>query len=196
MTQEQKITDLGSTAWFCLQTQPKREHVAAAQLRRDVHIEVFLPRIRYRRRTRAGAAWVTEALFPNYLFARFNLATQLRRIQAVRGARGVVHFGSRWPAIPEAAIADLQSVMADGEIRVLSEEIRPGDIVEVAEGVFHGLQATVTRVMPRGQRVSVLLDFLGRQTTVELDRSQLVRNREITGLEGENPQGQPGSVDS
>jgi len=29
-----------------------------------------------------------------------------------------------------------------------------------------------------------------------LDRSQLVRNREITGLEGENPQGQPGSVDS
>jgi hypothetical protein len=35
---------------------------------------------------------------------------------------------------------------------------------------MHGLQALVTRVMPSKQRVAVLLDFLGRQTVVELDR--------------------------
>jgi len=64
--------------------------------------------------------------------------------------------------------------MEGQELRVVEDTLRPGDIVEVAEGVLHGLQAVVSRVMPARQRVAVLLDFLGRQTTVELDRSQLI----------------------
>src|SRR6185312_13830264 len=62
-----------STAWFCLRTHPKHECVAAAQLRQEANIEVFLPRIRFKRATRCGPAWVTEALFQNYLFAKFDL---------------------------------------------------------------------------------------------------------------------------
>ena len=173
-------------AWFCVQAQPKHEHIAAAQLRQNSKIEVCLPRIRYRRSTRSGPAWVTEALFPNYLFAHFDLASQLRQVQAVRGVRNVVHFGARWPTIPEPAIAELRSVMGIEEVKILSQDLNPGDAVEVAEGVFHGLQAVVARVMPQRQRVSVLLDFLGRQTAVELDRCQLVRNRERLRMEPEN----------
>ena len=173
------MAKLEPVTWFCVQTQPKHEHIAAAQLRQDLKIEVFLPRIRYRRPTRSGPAWVTEALFPNYLFAHFDLASQLRRVQAVRGVRNVVHFGARWPTIPETAIAELRSAMGVEEIRILSQDLNPGDIVEVAEGVFHGLQAMVARVIPQRQRVSILLNFLGRQTAVELDRSQVIRNREI-----------------
>lgn len=167
-----------TASWFCVQTQPKHEHIAAAQLRQVSSLDVFLPRIRYRRSTRCGPAWVTEALFPNYLFAHFDLVAQLRLVQAVRGVRKVVHFGSRWPTIPEATIAELRTAIGIEEVKVLSQDLHPGDAVEVADGVFHGLQALVTRVMPQRQRVSVLLDFLGRQTAVELDRSQLVRNRE------------------
>src|ERR1700690_4032593 len=96
-----------SEAWFCLRTLPKHEHIAAAQLRNEAGIEVFLPRIRFKRVTRCGPAWVTEALFQNYLFAKFDLLVSLRHVQAARGVRGVVHFGSRWPTIPEAAIKEL-----------------------------------------------------------------------------------------
>jgi hypothetical protein len=39
---------------------------------------------------------------------------------------------------------------------------------------MRGLQAVVSRVMPARQRAAVLLEFLGRQTTVELDRGQLI----------------------
>lgn len=177
-----------TATWFCVQTQPKHEHIAAAQLRQNSSLEVFLPRIRYRRSTRCGPAWVTEALFPNYLFAHFDLVTQLRLIQATRGVRKVVHFGTRWPTIPEATIAELRSATGIDEVKVLSQDLHPGDAVEVADGVFHGLQALVTKVMPQRQRVSVLLDFLGRQTAVELDRNQLVRNLEIIRMEM-----QPGS---
>jgi transcriptional antiterminator RfaH len=163
-------------AWFCVQTQPKREHIAASNLRQDAQVEVFLPRIRYRHSTRRGPAWVTEALFPGYLFARFPLPSLLRRVQSLRGVRGVVHFGDRWPSIPDPIIADLRSVLGDTEIKIVSQDLNTGDAVEVATGVFQGFQALVTRVIPRRQRVSVLLDFLGRQTAVELNRNQLVQN--------------------
>jgi transcriptional antiterminator RfaH len=161
-------------AWFCLRTLPKHEHIAAAQLRQEIEIEIFLPRIRFLRPTRCGPAWVTEALFQNYLFAKFNLLASLRRVQAARGVRGVVHFGNRWPTIPEAAITELRAAMDGRDLRVIEDTLRPGDMVQIAEGAMHGLQAVVTHVMPARQRAAVLLDFLGRQTTVELDRSQLI----------------------
>src|SRR5687768_2875491 len=58
-------------AWFCLRSQPRHEHIAARQLAQMSDVEVFNPRIRFARPTRHGPAWVTESLFPNYLFARF-----------------------------------------------------------------------------------------------------------------------------
>jgi hypothetical protein len=43
-------------AWFCVQTQHRHDEIAAICLKQDPEIEVFLPRIRYKRTTRFGAA--------------------------------------------------------------------------------------------------------------------------------------------
>ncbi|HXO97259.1 MAG TPA: transcription termination/antitermination NusG family protein, partial [Chthoniobacterales bacterium] len=58
------------SAWYCLRAQPKREHIAAAHLRILQGVTVFCPRIRFQRATQRGLVWVTEAMFPGYLFAR------------------------------------------------------------------------------------------------------------------------------
>src|SRR5262245_26811854 len=50
-----------TSSWFCVRTIARHEHIAAAQLRQDSQVEVFLPRLRFQRRTRYGLAWVTEA---------------------------------------------------------------------------------------------------------------------------------------
>jgi transcriptional antiterminator RfaH len=160
-----------------VRTLPKQEHIAAAWLRGCPGIEVFLPRVRFRRATRSGPAWVTEALFASYLFARFELSVRLRQVQAARGVRAVVHFGSRWPAIPDTAIAELRAATGDQDLILIPDEFRPGDEAEIAGGILHGLQAVVTRAMPGRRRVAVLLEFLGRQTAVELDRNFLVHPR-------------------
>jgi transcriptional antiterminator RfaH len=160
--------------WFCVRTQPKHEHIAAASLRQNLELEVFLPRIRFKRLTRQGPAWVTEALFINYLFARFDLATFLRRVKHVRGVRDVVHFGNHWPKVPETAITELRAAMGHEELQVITNEFNPGEIVEIAGGAFHGLSAIVTKVLPAKQRVAVLLEFLGRQTSLELCAGQLI----------------------
>jgi transcriptional antiterminator RfaH len=168
--------------WFCVRTQPKHEHIAAASLRQQLQLEVFLPRIRFKRLTRQGPAWTTEALFVNYLFARFDLTGVLRRVKHARGVQDVVHFGGHWPVIPEMVITDLRSSMGEDELQVITNDFNPGETVEIAGGAFHGLQAVVTRVLPARQRVAVLLDFLGRQTSVEMDTAKLIRKDQRRSL--------------
>jgi len=47
--------------------------------------------------------------------------------------------------------------------------------VRISGGGFHGLTAVVSRVIPGPQRVAVLMEFLGRQTTVELASEAVIR---------------------
>ena len=164
-------------AWFCLRCQAKHEHIAAAHLRTEGGIGVYLPRIRFKRATRRGPVWFTEALFPSYLFAQFDLTEDLRKVCCARGVRGVVHFGGHWPIIPDVVIEEMQVAVGPDQVHVISQSIYPGENVEIADGAFQGLQAVVTRVMPSKERVAVLLEFLGQQTTVELPISSLVRDR-------------------
>src|SRR5438552_16198062 len=162
-------------AWFCLRAQPKHEHIAAAHLKTEPDIEVYLPRIRFKRSTRQGPVWFTEALFPNYLFARFDLAACLRKVHHARGVRGVVHFGHQWPKIPDEVIEELRATVGADQVHVIREELQPGDPVVISGGAFHDLRAVITRVMPGRSRVAVLLEFLGRQTTAELAVGAVVR---------------------
>lgn len=162
-------------AWYCVRTQPKHEHIAAGHLKKEPDTEVFLPRIRFKRSTRRGPVWFTEALFPNYLFARFDLAVCLRRLHHLRGVRGVVHFGDQWPTIPDRVIAELRATVGSDQVHVIPEELQPGEAVQISGGMFHGLTAVVSRIMPARERVAVLLEFLGRQTTVELASGAVVR---------------------
>lgn len=165
-----------SANWFCLRSQPKHEHIAASHLRGVEGVEVFLPRVRFRRTTRQGLTWVTEALFPNYLFARFDWTSLLRRVQSARGVSGVVHFGQHWPVVPPGDIEGLKQAVGVAEVHVISAApLQPGDAVEIGEGSLCGLQAVVSRVIPSRERVAVLMDFLGRQTTIEVPLYSIIK---------------------
>ena len=161
--------------WYCLRSRPKNEHIAAAHLQKMAEVEVFLPRVRFQRSTQLGLAWVTEALFPNYLFARFNWQNSLRHVQAVRGVSGVVHFGDRWPVIPAAIIHDLQQAVGSTGMHTISAGLQPGDSVQIASGAMRGLSAVISRVMPARERIAVLMEFLGRTTEVELPVNAVIK---------------------
>jgi hypothetical protein len=75
--------------------------------------------------------------------------------------------------VPEGIIGKLREAMGGEDLRLVEEGPQAGDNVRISTGVLNGLQAVVTRVMPSKQRVAVLIDFLGRQTAVELDRDFL-----------------------
>ena len=161
-------------AWFCVRTHVKHEHLAAQHLRQFEHVEVFNPRIRFSRPTRQGAISVVEALFPSYIFARFDWHQDLAKVNYAPAVAGVVHFGARWPSIPDHVIAELRATIGPQEIHVV-KALAPGDAVQIAGGILHGLKAVVTYIMPGRQRVMVLMDFLGRQTSVELPVSRVAK---------------------
>ncbi len=164
-----------SMNWFCLRSQPKHEHIAAGSLQRDAGLEVFLPRIKFRRATKRGRVWFTEALFPNYLFARFDWETSLRRAQHARGVQTVVHFGNRWPTIADETIAELRRLWGENDIHILEDKWEPGESVRIVQGPLQGLQAVVSQPLSSRERVAVLLDFLGRQTYVEVSVDDIAR---------------------
>jgi transcriptional antiterminator RfaH len=170
------------SAWYCVRSQLKREHIAASQLRIEPDIEVFLPRIRFKRNTRQGPAWVTEALFPNYLFARFNLDSTMRKVQYARGVCGVIHFANHYPAIPDEVINDLRIMMDESGVKTLNTELNPGDEVQIASGAFKDLKVVIHRVMPGRQRVIVLMDILGQQTPTVLEIGNLILERDGKSL--------------
>jgi transcriptional antiterminator RfaH len=164
--------------WFCVRSRPKSEHIAASHLE-DAGFDVFLPRIRFQKLTRRGRVWFTEALFPGYLFARFDRAISFRQVCAMNGVTTVVHFGDEWPTIPQETIDELRALFGAQCLREIAPELAPGDVVTIAAGPFQGLAAVVNQVLPAPQRVRVLLDFLGRQTSVEVNTGSVI------------PQGEP-----
>jgi transcriptional antiterminator RfaH len=165
-----------NTAWYCLQAKHKHEHIAAAHLRELNGVRVFCPRIRFRRRTHTRVAWVTEALFPGYLFAHFDMVRMQRAVGYAQGVRCIVRFANRYPTIDDPIVDQLRKQVGEDEIRLVDYEPTQGDTVKVAEGAFAGLDAIVTQIVPARARVRVLLEFLGRKVEAELERSSVLRN--------------------
>ncbi|MBU6400763.1 MAG: hypothetical protein KGS61_10620 [Verrucomicrobia bacterium] len=154
--------------WFCIRTHLKHEHIAAAHLRQLHGVDVFNPQLRLLRSTRRGPRWCTESLFPNYLFARFALATMLEKVTYTPAVKMVMRFGCLVPEIPEAVIEDLRGGLAQLSSKVLTDAPVEGEEVEVAVGPFAGMRGRVTRVLPGKQRTRVLLDVMGRLVPAEL----------------------------
>ena len=59
------------TALVLCRGKPKQEGLATRLLRSELGMEVFCPKIRFKRARSTGVAWVSEAMFPGYLFAGF-----------------------------------------------------------------------------------------------------------------------------
>jgi transcriptional antiterminator RfaH len=163
-----------SPAWYCARTKPKHEHIAAANLRKNLNLEVFHPRLRIERATRRGVVRVNEPLFPCYIFFRCLIDEKLTEIQRTSGVSTVVHFAHRIPKIADGVIEELKECFEGGETMTVEDRLSPGDEVIVAEGAFRGMSAFVLRVMPARRRVQVLLDVLGRPTPAELDENSVV----------------------
>ena len=161
-----------SAHWFCLRSQTKREHIAAALLGAIEGIEVFCPRIRVYKKTKLGKKPYTEALFPSYLFAKFNAQQHYRQVIHTPGVTGIIGTG-RKRLIAEEVIQDLQNSLPQTILESPDPSLEVGAQVEIIEGGLKGLRGTVLAQLPAKKRVQVLLDFLGREIKVLTDYTSI-----------------------
>jgi transcriptional antiterminator RfaH len=172
-----KLTGGLEAAWYCLRSKQKQEHIAAAGLRRIKGVTVCFPRVRFKKATRQGLVWVTEAMFPSYLFARFQLAEMGRKVEYAHGVKGIVRFANRYPTIEEGVLIQLRAYVGVKEVKQLDYAPSQGDRVSIGEGAFAGLEAVVTQILPAKERVKVLMDFLGRKIEAEVESSSVLRQQ-------------------
>lgn len=163
-----------TVAWYGARTKPKHEHIAAANLRKHLGLEVFSPRLRMEKLTRRGLVKVTEPLFPCYIFVNCVLEDSLDDIQHTVGVNRLLSFGGKIPQVADKIIVELQECFENEEVIQLQSSLSPGDEVTVAAGAFAGMSAWVLKSLPAKQRVQILLDILGRPTTVEVGRDALM----------------------
>lgn len=175
--------DLNSSiAWYCARTKPKHEHIAAANVSRNLGLEVFNPRLRIERATRRGLVRSIEALFPCYIFVRCPVSSW-NHIRYETGISSLVHFGDRIPTVPNHVIAELKECFEAEAPMDVEDRLYPGAEVSVAYGAFQGFQAIVLRMLPSRQRVQILLEILGRQTLVEVERQAVtLENRSVADM--------------
>jgi transcriptional antiterminator RfaH len=152
--------------WYVVETKPRQESQVDRRFR-QAGIEVFLPWIRVRRRIGTKRLWITEPLFPGYVFCRIDLLQAGKLARYSPGVKDFVKFGSMIPEVSEEFIQELRE-HCPGGIATVSPEYRAGEPLVIREGPFSGLQAIFQHKMKDADRIAVLLEFLGRQTTIIL----------------------------
>ncbi len=157
--------------WFVAQTQPHAEAKAADNLARQ-GFETYLPRyiktVRHARRV----STVKAALFPNYLFIRFDVnATPWRAINSTVGVTRLVGHDAVPAPLPSHIVDELrQRESSDGLIGILrpAARFRSGDAVRVRDGALDSCCGIFEARTDR-DRVVILMDLLGRKSRVILD---------------------------
>lgn len=170
------------TAWYVIHTKPKCEHSAAAMMLGLPGVETFCPRIRFQRSTRRGKVWFVEALFPSYFFARFDPTVSMRAVKHSQNVIRIVDFGGTMIPVSERVITTLREEMDGQEIRQIDIGVKVGDTVELTEGPMRGLKGIVNSVHSGADRVKILLEFLGRESLVEVNAGKLLTEHTPRGV--------------
>ena len=159
-----------SSRWYVVQTQVNGEAKAAQNLLRQGY-EIYLPRYLKRRRHARKVDFAAKPLFPRYMFVAIDLASQRwRSIQSTFGVSRLVTNGDDPATVPQGVVHALKARENDkGFIQLDSKPtFAPGDKVRVLAGAFMD-SAGLFSGLADHDRVSILLDLLGRKVRVLLD---------------------------
>jgi transcriptional antiterminator RfaH len=159
--------------WYAVNTKPHQENSADLNLQR-LNVETFFPLLKKDKTIRRKKQTVIEPLFPGYLFARFSLDTHYRAVHYARGVSKVVGFGMEPATVDEGVIESIKSRLQDGYITMQPLSLVPGEVVQIQEGPFKGLEAVFEREMGDCQRVVLLLHALSYQASLIVDLQQVV----------------------
>lgn len=172
-----RMTQADTLSWIVARTRPGRENWAAENIQRQGS-NFYLPRISEQVKVKVAdkrkiAVERTRCLFPNYIFVPI-INDRWRFLLNTFGITGVVLMGQTPAQVPIAIINDLRSREVDGLVNLPARQSRfkAGDRVRVNGGVFTGSVGIYDGTNAK-DCLRVLLDFLGRKTSVLIGEEYL-----------------------
>ena len=162
-----------SRSWYLVVTKPQSEFKAQDNLQRQ-NYETYLPLVQTTRRRNGKNIKRTEALFPRYLFIYLDkLNDNWAPIRSTIGVAGLIRFGGMPAVVPENMITNLKKNENEFGLQSLEKkELKQGEKVNIIDGPFEGYKA-IYQKMKSSERVSVLLDIVGKNTQVILSVHEL-----------------------
>lgn len=164
----QSQEEVSASAWYLVYAKPRNEFVALSQLMRQGY-EAYLPLYKKLRRTPDGMVVQRDPMFPRYVFFRPGRAGQsIAPVRSTLGVSNIVRFG----LTPATVSAELLDALRTFELQreqvdpALLSAVQAGRRVAICSGPLRGLEGLVCSTA--GQRVSVLIDLLGRHPCVTL----------------------------
>lgn len=159
-------------AVFVVQVKTGRELLAAAMLELHLGLAVYLPQVMQRWH---GRSCLTP-LFPGYLFVTSEPVHFVRSAVSVQpGVVRVVMMDATPCMMDDKVLTALQArveaLNAAGGLP--THRFKPGETVKVSSGPLAGMEAIFLGSTTPGERVEILLQFLGRMQRVRMEVSAL-----------------------
>ena len=160
-------------SWYLVVTKSQSELKAQENLLRQGY-ETYLPLVQTSRRRNGKNVKRTEAFFPRYLFIYLDKETDnWSPIRSTIGVASMVQFGGVPAVVPDDMIENLKQNENEFDLQLIEKkELKLGDKVDIIDGSFEGYKA-IYQEMKSTERVSVLLDIVGKNTQVTLSIHEL-----------------------
>jgi len=164
------ITETPNTnqLWYALRVRSRFENTVATHLR-GRNYEWFLPLYKCRRKWSDRIKEIDLALFPGYVFCKFDPLNRLP-ILSIPGVVYIVSVGGAPLPVKEAEIAAIQTAVKSGLPKEPWPFLRIGHRVRIDNGPLCGIEGILLSF--RGQRRLVLsVTLLQRSVAVQVDES-------------------------
>jgi len=149
--------------WAVCQTQNQRERTAQRFLERS-GFETYLPIIQ-------SGSDRTVPLFPSYVFV--SIVDRWYAIDNTIGVLQLLMSGDTPAKLDDRIVSEIRQKERNGVVRLPKPRgLQLGDRVRVVRGSFSDHVGVFDGMLPH-QRVSVLLELLGRKVRVELDHRDM-----------------------
>ena len=163
-----KMTSL--SIWYLGYSKPRQESLAKEHLERQ-GFECFFPLISTEKMLKGKLCVVNEPLFPRYLFIKVRPGMSLSPIRSTMGMNGLVVSNGMPQQVQEQLILQIKSRFDERLMKPLSL-FNKGDIVQIIEGAFQGLEAIYVESNEEN-RALLLLDLLGKTNELKFELTQL-----------------------
>ncbi len=165
----------GATRWYVVLSHPKQEFRAESNLKVN-GVEIFLPRVKERHTNPFTnvPSFVVKPLFPRYLFARFKVEAELRKVCFTRGVHSVLNFGGGPAVIGDEIISLIESRVGEDGLVKLDDDLTRGDKVMIEGGPLNTLVGVFQYDLKGSERVVILLTAISYQGHIVIEKD-LVR---------------------
>jgi transcription antitermination factor NusG len=153
--------------WFAVQTRPRFEKKADAQLRRK-GIETFLPLLKQVHRWSDRHKLVEVPLFAGYDFVHLQLSPETRlSVLQTHGVIDFVTFQRTAASVPDTQIESLQQVLDANLQCTIRPFLRTGQRVRIRGGALDGVEGILLQTVRRNLVISI--ECIQRSVAVEIE---------------------------